>query len=79
MPTKVSAGELLTVRECAKELGVIPRRVQQFIEEDRINASMIGGRWFVTRVELNRFKAIERKPGNLTGRPRTPPSPSDPA
>ena len=72
MPTTISDIELLIVGECAEELGVKERRVQQFIEEGRLEASKLGGRWFVTREELDRFKAIERKPGNLTGRPRVP-------
>ena len=72
MPTTISDVELLIVGECAEELGVKERRVQQFIEEGRLQASKLGGRWFVTREELDRFKAIERKPGNLTGRPRVP-------
>jgi excisionase family DNA binding protein len=72
MPTTIKDVELLTVKECADVLEVKDRRVQQFIEEGRLQASKIGGRWFVTREELDRFAAIERKPGNLTGRPRVP-------
>ena len=70
MPTTIKDIELLTVQECAPEFGVKERRVQQYIEEGRLQASKIGGRWFVTREEADRFKAIPRKPGNLTGRPR---------
>ena len=72
MPTTQEMEELLTVRECSQELGVKIRRVQQFIQEGRLQASMIGGRWFVTKDELERFEAIPRKPGNLTGLPRLP-------
>lgn len=70
MPTTIQDIELLTVRECAAELGVKERRVQQFIEFDRLEARKIGGRWFVTREEIDRFKVIPRKAGNLTGRSR---------
>lgn len=71
MPTIIDDIELLTVKDCAEELGVKPRRVQQFIAEGRMDASKIGGRWFATREELDRFAKIPRQPGNLTGRPRT--------
>lgn len=74
MPTTINKVELLTVRECAKELGLKTRRVQQFIQEGRIEATKIGGRWFVKRKALDRFAKIPRKPGNLTGRPRRPES-----
>lgn len=72
MPTTIQDIELLTVRECAAELGVKERRVQQFIEFNRLEARKIGGRWFVTREEIDRFKVIPRRAGNLTGRSRLP-------
>jgi excisionase family DNA binding protein len=65
--------ELLTTAECAEELDVILRRVLQFIEEGRLKASKIAGRWFIERAELERFKTVPRKTGNLTGRPRWSP------
>lgn len=74
MPTTIQDIELLTVRECAEEFGVKVRRALQFIEEGRLKANKIGGRWFVSREEADRFGAIPRKPGNLTGRPRVAPA-----
>ena len=74
MPTTIQNIELLTVQECAEELGLKQRRVQQFIYElGRLKANKIGGRWFVTREELDRFKKIPRISGNFTGRPRVAP------
>ncbi|NIN00531.1 MAG: helix-turn-helix domain-containing protein [candidate division Zixibacteria bacterium] len=71
MPVEIKEPvELLTVQECAEELGVIPRRVLQFIEEGRLPANKIGRPWFIRREDLEAFKKIPRKPGNLTGKSR---------
>jgi len=70
VPITIEVLELLTVRECAAIFGTKQRRVQQFIQEGRLKANKIGGRWFVTREEVERFKIIPRKSGNFTGRPR---------
>ena len=71
MPTTtIEFNVLFTVRECAAVLGVKKRRVQQFIQEGRLQANKIGGRWFITPEEVERFKAIPRRSGNFTGRPR---------
>jgi len=72
MPSNLDDIELLTVKDCAEKLDVIPRRVQQFIAEGRLNATKIGGRWFITPEDLDRFAKIPRQPGNLTGKPRVP-------
>ena len=77
MPTTIEVLELLTVRECADEFGLKERRVLQFIELGRLQANKIGGRWFVTREEVERFKIIPRKSGNFTGRPRVAPKKKD--
>jgi len=70
MPVMVNRTEWLTTNECAAFLGVKQRRVLQFIEEGRLKATKIGRPWFVKRSHLEKFDTIERKPGNLTGKPR---------
>lgn len=72
MPITIKEIELLTLRECAEELGLSKRRVQQFVDEDRLKAQKIGNTWHVTREDLEAFKKIPRRVGNLTGLPRTP-------
>lgn len=64
--------ELLTVQEAAKILGVIPRRILQFIKEGRLPANKVGRPWFIVRSDLDAFKKISRPSGNQTGLPRTP-------
>ena len=64
--------ELLTVQEAAKVLGVIPRRVLQFIKEERLPANKVGRHWFIVRSDLETFKKVSRPSGNKTGLPRTP-------
>ena len=74
MPLEIDKpDELLTSQEAAKYLGVIPRRVLQFIQEGRLPATKIGRPWFIKRSDLEAFAAVERPSGNLTGKPRTPP------
>lgn len=54
---------LVTVREAAEILGVIPRRVRQFIEEDRIPADKLGHQWFLRREDVLVFASKERPVG----------------
>ena len=72
MPLEINEpAELLTTKEVAKIIGVIPRRVLQYIKEGRLEANKIGRPWFIRRSALDKFLATDvRKPGNLTGRPR---------
>ena len=72
MPVIAESLDLMTPNDCAKELGVIPRRVLQFIEEERLPATQISRRWFIKREDFERFKKLHRRSGNFTGEPRTP-------
>lgn len=47
--------ELFTVRECAELLQVAYRTVQNYIREGRLKGQKIGGRWYFSREELERF------------------------
>ena len=57
--------ELLTIKEAAKELGVSPRRINQFCKEGRIG-KQYSWQWLITREELEAFKKLPRP----EGRPR---------
>jgi len=71
MPLEVNEpAEFLTSKEAANILGVIPRRVLQFIKEGRLPATKIGRPWFIKRSDLEEFMRIERPSGNLSGKPR---------
>ncbi|HEC62696.1 MAG TPA: DNA-binding protein [bacterium] len=72
MPVTARTLEIMTVHDCAKELGVLPRRVLQFIEEGRLLATQVSRRWFIKRDDFERFKKLPRRSGNFTGEPRTP-------
>lgn len=67
--------EYMTSQEVAKIVGVIPRRVLQFIKEGRLVAVKMGRQWFIKRSDLTAFMKVRRPSGNLTGLPRTPKNP----
>ena len=56
--------EWLTVGEVASELGVTAGRVRQVIVEKRILGKKFGGAWAINSAEVERFKSLERSPGN---------------
>ena len=47
--------ELFNVRECADILQVSYRTMQNYIKECRLKGQKIGGRWYFSREELERF------------------------
>ena len=55
-------GSLLHVNDVAEELGITPRRVQQFCKQKRLGRMLMGRCW-ITRHELDEFKKIERLTG----------------
>ena len=57
--------ELLSPEQAAKELRLTPRRVRQFCKQGRIG-QRVGGRYVITRRELNAFLSAPRP----TGRPQ---------
>jgi excisionase family DNA binding protein len=62
--------KMMTVPEAAEYLGVIPRRVRQFIDEGRLPAQKLGRDWVINESDLKEFASIPRI---RTGRhPSTP-------
>jgi excisionase family DNA binding protein len=56
--------ELLTPAQAAEELGLSVRRVQQLCRAGDLGTK-VGGRYLITRSELERFKDSDRPgPGN---------------
>lgn len=53
----------LSVAEVAKKLKVTPRRVRQYIQDNRLVAIKVGQAYLVTKDSLAAFKAIKRKVG----------------
>ena len=53
-----------TVAEVAESLGVTAGRVRQFLAEGRLSGEKFGHLWAINQSELERFRAIDRKPGN---------------
>ena len=54
--------DLLTTAEVAEILGVSMRRVREFCVKEKIGQK-IGTQLLITRAELERFKARQRRPG----------------
>lgn len=61
---------MLTTKDAAARLGVTPRRVSALIAAGRLPAMKMGRDWLIAESDL--ALVAERKPGNHTGRPRTP-------
>lgn len=49
--------EYVSTKDAAKILQVTQRRVLQAIEEKRLDAVKVGGRWLVKRESLYKYKA----------------------
>lgn len=65
----------ITVREAATIIGVTPRAVRQRIEDGRLHATMIEGRYYVTRAALQSDTNAEDAdflPRKTSGRKRIP-------
>lgn len=58
--------------EAAKELKMSPTSLRRLIHAGRIDAAKPSRDFVILRSELERFKALDRKPG----RPRTPKPPA---
>lgn len=61
---------LITSKEAAERLGITPRRVGALIAAGRLPATKLGRDWLIAEDAL--ALVAERKPGNRSGRPRTP-------
>lgn len=59
---------VLTLPEAARELRRHPELIRQWLNVGRIRGEKVGGRWFVTRGELKRFRQAE--PERRRGRER---------
>ena len=56
--------EWMTVQEVANEMSVTEGRVRQWILGSALTATKFGKSWAVKRSDLQKFKGIERLPGN---------------
>ena len=54
---------LIGVPAIAERLELSPQRVHQFIDSGRLKAKRLGRDYFATESEVERFAAIQRKPG----------------
>ena len=63
--------KLYTLIEAGVRLKLSPSRLRHLIRDKRLTATKMGRDLFVNNAEIERFKALERKPG----RPRRPAAP----
>ncbi len=65
--------ERFSIKQAASRLGVIPRRVYQFIEQGRLVAQTgeFSGKLFITGDQLTKFKRLDRSPGNPNFKQKT--------
>lgn len=61
MPTNLT--DLLTPAAAAAELGITPRLMRRYCEQGRLGQK-IGGRYLISREDLDEFKQVPRKVGN---------------
>lgn len=54
---------LCSVGDAARELGVSPRRVRKMIQDGRLPAERVGGRWIIDRDSASAPEVSERRPG----------------
>jgi len=54
---------LVSAEQAAKELGVSPRRVRQFLKDGRLLGTKLGHYWLIDKGDLAYFKSLSRKPG----------------
>lgn len=55
--------KLLTVADCAKELDVIPRRVQAMIKSGKLKATRVGRDWLIEPKDLAACKRDRQERG----------------
>src|SRR5712692_6564962 len=61
---RIKLKDYLTSKEAAEELGITDKSVQRHIKNGRLEGEKVGGRYFIHREDLAKFKP------NLSGRPR---------
>lgn len=60
----------MTTQEAAEALGIHRSRVLHYISKGRLRAEKIGRDYWLAPEEVERFKAIPRKEGWPSGKPR---------
>lgn len=55
--------DFVLVADAARELNISPAGVWKAIERGQLAARKIGRQYFIPRPELERFKALPRRPG----------------
>lgn len=53
----------ITYAKAAAQIGVSRQRVQTFVDQGRLGTKHADGTYTITQAELDKFKAIKRKPG----------------
>lgn len=57
MPKQIAGEMMLTKREVAAALHVSPQTVQRYIDQQKIEAFLIGGKWWVKEATLQAYIA----------------------
>lgn len=55
--------EILSVADCARELGIEPDSVRKLIYRDLLKAQKLGRDWYIWRADFEAYKANRRDPG----------------
>lgn len=55
----------LTVPEAARELGYHPDHLGRLLRAGKVNGEQAGGRWLISRQEVERIKALQGPGGRL--------------
>jgi excisionase family DNA binding protein len=61
--------DFVLVADAARELGISTWGVWKAIERGQLAARKVGRQYFIARLELERFKALPRRPGPKPRRP----------
>lgn len=60
----------LTVPEAAKLLNYHPDHVGRLLRAGTVKGERVGGRWLISRQEIERIKALQRPGGRLPKEPK---------
>lgn len=53
----------MSLAQAAEVWGVTLVRARQFVQEGRIKATKVAGRWLIEEAEVKRFERVARPPG----------------
>lgn len=55
--------DYFSVPQAAVVIGVSPRRILQFVRDNRLKTEKIAGRHLIAKDEVDRFRAVDRQNG----------------